>query len=186
MYDKLKNLDESRSNWKIKVRVTRMWPSISYSQDILHGFNFILIDDENHHVHAFALPEDWNKFLTVILEGRLYEISDFYAKRAQGHLRSVSSEFKIYFTDSTVVRPILIDDLQIPMHKFEFVDFNQIHKFCFSHEQYGTPDQAFDVIGVMEELQPVTSSDSKCRKNQVVRFVISDGRFLEKDIRQHD
>lgn len=117
---------------------------------ITNGIQLYFITIQNHHIHAFALPEDWNRFLTIILEGRLYEISDFYAKKTQGHLRPVSSALKIYFTDSTVVRPILIDDLQIPMHKFEFVNFKQIHKLCSGQKQYDTPDQA---IGTFPKVQ---------------------------------
>lgn len=46
MYDKIMSLDESRSNWIIKVRYTRMWPSISLCKEKLYGFNFILIDNK--------------------------------------------------------------------------------------------------------------------------------------------
>lgn len=49
MFDHLSSLDTSRTNWKIKVRVTRMWPSVasqSGGKDALKGYNLILLDDD--------------------------------------------------------------------------------------------------------------------------------------------
>lgn len=49
MFDQLSSLDTSRTNWKIKVRVTRMWASVasqSGGKDALKGYNLILLDDD--------------------------------------------------------------------------------------------------------------------------------------------
>lgn len=42
----LENLDQSTTNWKIKVRVTRKWPSVTAKSGSLKGFNLILLDDD--------------------------------------------------------------------------------------------------------------------------------------------
>ena len=48
-YDQLSELDTTRSTWNIKVRVTRMWPSISIQaaqgRENLKAYNIILLDD---------------------------------------------------------------------------------------------------------------------------------------------
>lgn len=49
MYDQLCNLDTSKTTWRIKVRLTRMWPSVSSTSDAnngLKGYNLILLDDD--------------------------------------------------------------------------------------------------------------------------------------------
>ena len=49
MFDQVSSLDTSRTNWKIKVRVTRMWPSVSSKSETnnsLKGYNLILLDDD--------------------------------------------------------------------------------------------------------------------------------------------
>lgn len=45
MSDKLEVLDQSRRDWRIRVRVTRMWPCIAKNGDLV-GFNFIFLDAE--------------------------------------------------------------------------------------------------------------------------------------------
>lgn len=46
VFDRLENLDQSTTNWKIKVRVTRMWASVTAETGSLKGFNLILLDDD--------------------------------------------------------------------------------------------------------------------------------------------
>lgn len=49
MFDQLTSLNTSRTSWRIKVRVTRMWPSLSSGSsgsDALKGYNLILLDDD--------------------------------------------------------------------------------------------------------------------------------------------
>lgn len=49
MYDQLSSLDTSKTSWRIKVRVTRMWASVSAGsegKEGLKGINLILLDDD--------------------------------------------------------------------------------------------------------------------------------------------
>ena len=71
--------------------------------------------------YAFAMNEDWKPFTTIILEGRVYEILEFYIAKASRKLRTVSSKYCIYFKKNTTVKEVNEDSLQIPLHKFEFV-----------------------------------------------------------------
>lgn len=53
MYHQLATLDTSRTTWKIKVHVTRMWPSSSKGSkgsDYLKGYNLILLDDNVRYI----------------------------------------------------------------------------------------------------------------------------------------
>ncbi|KAK1382047.1 hypothetical protein POM88_019782 [Heracleum sosnowskyi] len=87
-YDQLSELDTSRSTWNIKVRVTRMSPSISIQatqgRENLKGYNLILLDDNNSHVQTFIYADQWNSMSGNIDEGSIYVISNFYTKEATG------------------------------------------------------------------------------------------------------
>lgn len=64
MFDQLSSLDTSHSNWRIKVRVTRMWPSASAGsegKDGFKGFNLILLDDDvSSHIIQFSYRISFN------------------------------------------------------------------------------------------------------------------------------
>lgn len=49
-FDQISDLDTTRTTWKVKARVSRMWPSISNQaaegRDSLKGYNLILLDDD--------------------------------------------------------------------------------------------------------------------------------------------
>ncbi|XP_074374699.1 uncharacterized protein LOC141715116 [Apium graveolens] len=59
MFELILSPDKSRSYWKIKERVTRMWPTLSSESGIRKGWNLILLDDDNTHIHAFAFADTW-------------------------------------------------------------------------------------------------------------------------------
>lgn len=48
-FDRINSLDKSRTDWRIKVRVSRMWPTISSENGTTKGQNLILLDDDVSH-----------------------------------------------------------------------------------------------------------------------------------------
>ncbi|XP_074358786.1 uncharacterized protein LOC141698074 [Apium graveolens] len=59
MFEHILSLDKTRSDWKIKARVTRMWPIVSSKSGITKAWNLILLDDDNTHIYAFASANTW-------------------------------------------------------------------------------------------------------------------------------
>ena len=49
--------------------------------------------------------------------------------------RPVGNDFKIMFTLKTSIKEIKETDIDIPHHKFEFVDYNKIHERVNKHVQ---------------------------------------------------
>ncbi|XP_074336450.1 replication protein A 70 kDa DNA-binding subunit B-like [Apium graveolens] len=80
VFNLIEDLDQSTTNWTIKVRVTRMWTSVSFENGSVKGYNVILLDDDNNHVHAFAYPNIWNGFKTPVIEGGVYIFNQFSVK----------------------------------------------------------------------------------------------------------
>lgn len=56
MFDTLESIDNTRTDWKIRVRITRMWPSNGNNGNLL-GFNLILLDVE---VYFFSMSMTQN------------------------------------------------------------------------------------------------------------------------------
>ncbi|KAL1802631.1 hypothetical protein ACET3Z_031278 [Daucus carota] len=56
MFDHLEDLEKSRTDWKIKVRVTRLWPTSNAESGVVKGFNLILLDDD---VNVIGMIEEW-------------------------------------------------------------------------------------------------------------------------------
>ena len=74
MFNQLSDLDCSKTTWRVKARVTRMWPSVSNTttgNDGLRGYNLILLDDN---VSMFVLQhETLAPFLLVFSDNILLQ-----------------------------------------------------------------------------------------------------------------
>lgn len=45
-YDRLSVLAHNKTNWRIKIRLTRMWPGFDRVSGQFRGYNMILVDDD--------------------------------------------------------------------------------------------------------------------------------------------
>ncbi|KAL8156011.1 hypothetical protein AgCh_001177 [Apium graveolens] len=134
-------LTSYRTTWKIKARVTRMWPSVSIVDngiETMKGYNLILLDDDDCHVHVFVYADNRKYHADKIVEGGVFVFSNFYTKEALGSLRPVSSKFCINFSPSTNVERVE-DDFMIAMHKFEFVDLSDLFAVVNAYEKTVLP-----------------------------------------------
>ncbi|XP_074327802.1 uncharacterized protein LOC141665716 [Apium graveolens] len=130
MCDEISTLDTTRTSWKIKVRVTRMWPSnasaTEMQRETLKGYNLIFLDEDNCHVHVFVYADQWKAIKDKVEDGALYVITNFHTKEAKENLKPVSTKILINFSHSTTVERVLEDDFVIPRHKFKFVDLGDL------------------------------------------------------------
>ncbi|KAK1356338.1 hypothetical protein POM88_049594 [Heracleum sosnowskyi] len=119
MFNPLASLHTNRTDWRVKVRVTRLRPN--NVGDVQQGFNLILLDNVDYHIHETVRPKTWVVLEGNIVEGGIYEIFNFHTNHANGNLRPVSSLISVRFSEQTIVQRILGDDWSIPINKFEFV-----------------------------------------------------------------
>ncbi|XP_074342551.1 uncharacterized protein LOC141680148 [Apium graveolens] len=182
MFDQISSLDLSRTTWKIKARVTRMWTSVpnsSTASDAIKGYNLILLDDSDFHVHAYVYPDYWNMHSDKIVEGGVYMFSNFYTKKALGTLKPVSSKLIINFSPTTTVDPV-DDDVMISTHKFEFVDLSELFVVAQANGSAEFPEFSTDVIGVLESYEELSKIGTKFGQREIVHFRITDGRDSSK------
>ncbi|XP_074324030.1 uncharacterized protein LOC141660953 [Apium graveolens] len=125
MFEHILSLDKSRSNWKIKARVTRMWPTVSSESQITKGWNLSHFYYDNTHIHAFAFTDTWKLIGKNVVEGAVYIIETCTVRDASGNLKPVSTDTSIRFTNATTFQPCT-DYVMIPKYKFEFMDLGDL------------------------------------------------------------
>ncbi|XP_074360153.1 uncharacterized protein LOC141700251, partial [Apium graveolens] len=159
-----------------------MWHSIpnsASSSDAIKGYNLILLDDNDSHIHAYIYPDHWKNHAHKIVEGGAYILSNFYTKQALGTLKPVSSRFIINFSHLTTVDPV-DDDIMISNYKFEFVDLSDLFVVAQANGDAEFPEYATDVMGVVEGYENLSKIDTKFRERDILHFRISDGRNSSK------
>lgn len=150
-HDHIDSIDATKENWTLKVRVTRMWPSInaeghivlhnmiildSRVQMIIYLFfmffcvtvydTWTLINLQDTHIHVVVNADLWNQINPHVFEGGLYLISRFRVLDSGGLLRPVRNINYISFIQSTTMNQIFHDDLAIPLHKFEITPLSNL------------------------------------------------------------
>ncbi|XP_074374445.1 uncharacterized protein LOC141714848 [Apium graveolens] len=155
VFNLIEDLDQSTTNWKIKARVTRMWTNVSFENGSVKGYNVILLDDDNNHVHAFAYPNIWNGFKTPAIKEAFI--------------------FSQYTTVTTVE-----DDGMIPAYIFEFLDLGDLFAEASKYQPQQQPEFAISIIGVIEDFEPLTKLDTKFGMRDIVKFRICDSSNQHK------
>lgn len=142
--------------------------------------------------------EIWNHFAGLINPCSVYRISNIRVSASTGVYRPVPSANCISFLPTTVVQLEPNVNFFIPMHKFELVPLRELSQrdeyrtideipvystsnafYCFIHTIQTVCDLLTylmtDVIGVIEDLEPIQNFDTIYGPNPVVRFTIFDG-----------
>uniref|UniRef100_A0A175YHT4 Replication protein A 70 kDa DNA-binding subunit B/D first OB fold domain-containing protein n=1 Tax=Daucus carota subsp. sativus TaxID=79200 RepID=A0A175YHT4_DAUCS len=175
LFDHIQNLDKSRSNWRIKARLTRFWTTFSPKTSTIKGYNLILLDDDNSHVHAYVYPDNWRAIDKEVVEGNIYVIQNFQVRDTIGKLKPISSRLCIRLLSSTYIEPVE-DDAMIPRHKFEFMDMGDLLDECNRLTENQNPEFAYDVIGVVEHFKRVKRVQTKYGERDQACFTFSDGK----------
>ncbi|WOH11273.1 hypothetical protein DCAR_0830754 [Daucus carota subsp. sativus] len=155
-------LNNSTLEWRITVRVTRVWPRISELTEVVRGYNYILLDRHNHCIHARVNNDIWQSLDCLIVEGGLYEISTFALTNSSAFLRPVSSTRSIRFLNVTTVQPYMDTNLSFPEHGFEFVSVDEVQH----------------VIGVVENPGQVSMIRTINGDRHVHKFRVTDGHMF--------
>ncbi|XP_074342910.1 replication protein A 70 kDa DNA-binding subunit A-like [Apium graveolens] len=174
MHSHLSALNETRNDWFLRVRVTRIWNNTT-SSGILIRYNMILLDCENNYMHAVVALELWNLFAGIITPGTIYCIRNMNVSPATGLFRPVHSKDMIHFTASTTVVLDLNNDLFIPRHKFHITPLNELRDSFYFYGPENQPVYSTDVVGVVENLEAMRTVQTRHGSRDLMRFNISDG-----------
>ncbi|CAD6207225.1 unnamed protein product [Miscanthus lutarioriparius] len=153
-YTLVSQINPTRHNWTIKVRVARMWKLSSTPKwKGVTAMELVLVDEEGVGITACIGHKDLSKFADSLVEGRSYMIKKFQVSRQARKYSAVPNPQTIYFTPWTVVEEIPTElATQLPLYVFNFVDFEELtHRRRNGHG-------LVDVIGQLTVIHPVVRS----------------------------
>ncbi|XP_074290962.1 replication protein A 70 kDa DNA-binding subunit D-like [Silene latifolia] len=121
-----KELNSKKSDWKLKVRISRLWDVESPKK---RGFiiftDMVLIDEEGAYVHASLRGEAAPKLRQKLVEGKIYIMKNFEVVPNKDEYRVVSdSKIMLNFQFDTFVKMVNEGENIIPKHRFDFMPFD--------------------------------------------------------------
>ncbi|XP_074363580.1 uncharacterized protein LOC141704170 [Apium graveolens] len=179
MKNNLASVDSTRTDWRVRVRITRMWPSFSHIQQF-RGVNLILLDSEDCHVFAFVNRVTWHDVSNIILEGNTFDIHNFIVMEPAGLLRPVSSDKIIIFAHDTIVHPVPFEVKTIPRHKFERKTIPEISELAISLSEHVHPVYAINIGGMAQNIEPVKEVYTRFGEKKFLRFELFDDSNVVK------
>ncbi|XBH87220.1 hypothetical protein VPH35_074722 [Triticum aestivum] len=126
----LSQLEYGMDKCKVRVRISRLWESFNPKDDTLFGLDCLLIDDQGKTMQARVEPGDIEWFEDLLVEGKVYVLSDFHVDSQRDYYMSCSNEWTMYIRRQTVVTEMEGDIDSIPLHSFEFVKFKDLRYRC--------------------------------------------------------
>ncbi|KAK4277960.1 hypothetical protein QN277_015873 [Acacia crassicarpa] len=126
VFDAVRTLTPKRHNWRICVRIARMW-NMTARQG--HGdtssLELVLQDVHGDRVHASVRSVFVHRHDKHLEEGTVVDVSNFAVAPATGSYRPTEHLYRVNFQFGTVVRPRK-DDQSIPRYGFGFKTFSDI------------------------------------------------------------
>ncbi|XP_074291085.1 uncharacterized protein LOC141617845 [Silene latifolia] len=154
-YSLIRELNSNSSEWKIKVRVSRLWDVESKSKK---GFkictDMVLIDEEGGYIHS-TIPGG-TKLRQKLVEGNIYIIKYFDITDNKDQYRVVSDTIQ---EDGDI----------IPRHRFDFVAFHDLDR---RRENFSVLS---DVVGAFVDNfstpeEPKIEIQDKCGQKVIVKL----------------
>ena len=85
-----------------------------------------VFDLQNNAIHSTIHKNISKKLKPFLKEGQLYALSNFEVGTCNEFCRLIQNEHKIIFLPTTNIQELIETKVNIPHHKFEFVDYNTI------------------------------------------------------------
>ncbi|KAL2934661.1 Replication factor A protein 1, partial [Bienertia sinuspersici] len=118
-------------NWKIKVRIIRLWEVPNYNNpNVVDSIELALVDEKRSRIQASIrktiMQRSHNCFSNTVKEGSCRIIAKFGLISNIGKHRATNHSYKLNFFFKTVVKEC--EDVQIPLHGLNYTSFAQILK----------------------------------------------------------
>ncbi|KAF7828021.1 replication protein A 70 kDa DNA-binding subunit D-like [Senna tora] len=167
-FDAVNDINRSRSNWTIKIRITRLWESPPYPKTCPDNtIDMVLCDKDGSKIAASVKSVFANKFKNNLKEGAVYIMSGFNVVASSSTFRATRHSYKLNFQYQTRIARA-DDDGSIHQFRFEFVPAVKIIS--------GELDQNIlvDVIGRVFNMSEVHESSSSDPNSMRVTIYIED------------
>ncbi|WJX38029.1 DNA helicase [Trifolium repens] len=148
----LLQIDNTKSDWFIKVRVVRIWNVRSIiDQNKINEIQLIFIDQEGSKIQGTVPAHSIDRLGSLFYEGGVYLMGNFQVKRNVGKCMIAMNQFKLVFITNTVVIPS--QSLVIPHYSLLIFSSQKIRNYenGLSH--------LIDVIGVVTDIKAKQSQE---------------------------
>ncbi|KAL1822131.1 hypothetical protein ACET3Z_008909 [Daucus carota] len=110
----LPDLRGDEEDWVIRVRVCRMWESISTKDGSLLSMDMILADEKENLMHAALRKHLVPRFKHRLTEGHVYELRNVKVSTNTYPYRPLASSSRLLFLATTEVKPLGEEGAAIP------------------------------------------------------------------------
>ncbi|XP_038678381.1 replication protein A 70 kDa DNA-binding subunit B-like [Tripterygium wilfordii] len=119
----LNKLEMGQRGYTVVARVARMWDSTNPSQqDQLMSVDLLFVDEQGTTIQGSIRKEDANRMKELFVEGKIYQISNFFVGAARKSFRISKHDQIIRIGTWTIVSEMSDTEKNIPMNCFNFVD----------------------------------------------------------------
>lgn len=171
-YDTLNILNDSTTDWTIRVRAQSIWKGITRKTGDFRGYNIIFFDDSKERIHAFISSQICPRVEKELMEGQIYIVKNFTVKKYIGDEtnRAIRNEKHIFFTSETKLTKDLDPGLMIPDYSFDFYNLEDMRGM--------KDDNRFltDVVAVILDVQPKAQYTKESGEKSHVQFTITNGK----------
>ncbi|KAJ1380259.1 hypothetical protein SESBI_46154 [Sesbania bispinosa] len=127
LYHSIKSLCGMRQNWRLRVKLVRVWNMTSVAKpNDPYARQMVFIDEEGGRIEATVPKQHMNKFAHALVEGQMYMITNFGLLKNSGKFRAAVHEFKVIFNATTVLSPC--QHFSIPSSRFALMKTDEIKR----------------------------------------------------------
>ncbi|XP_061352365.1 replication protein A 70 kDa DNA-binding subunit B-like [Gastrolobium bilobum] len=124
--DVIRDLTPSKEQWRIKVRVIRLWRQPNFHRpEMGENVEMVLIDDHGGKIQATVRGS--LRIRDQLAEGGMYVIRNFGVGLNNDKFKPTQHEYRLTFNLRTVVTPIV--DAILPINGFSFMEFEDIESY---------------------------------------------------------
>uniref|UniRef100_A0A165A0B4 Uncharacterized protein n=1 Tax=Daucus carota subsp. sativus TaxID=79200 RepID=A0A165A0B4_DAUCS len=157
-YTAVEKLKPGVDQYKIKVRVIRLWRGATKSGEEFKSFNVIVIDQK--------------EFQFIRFVGRVYSIKNFDVQiyKQTEKFRVLRNATQLVFNQDTICQQLADDGVTIPANAFDFYDHSQLEELSKQTTYLA------DVVGIIKDYDNIRDLTNRHGQSQrQAKFYITDG-----------
>ncbi|KAF9625774.1 hypothetical protein IFM89_026914 [Coptis chinensis] len=169
-YKRIKEINDTNGNYRIKVRVSRIWEATDFNTDKIKSLDMVLIDEHGDQIHAKIPISFVLKYKPQLKEMQIYYMEEFSTFKIYEKVtyRPVNHDFIIMFNWNTILKPSKEVDVQFPKQLFNFTNFSEV-------SSRKDNIHLTDVIGIVKTwTQPIEKLKKNKNKTTMMKIYLID------------
>ncbi|CAH9123139.1 unnamed protein product [Cuscuta epithymum] len=167
MFNRIQELNTSKTNWALRVRLVRFYPVPVYTnKNVINTMECVFHDQEGNRVHATIRRERLGAFKERIKEGNVYILRNFVVTPNSMKYRTTNCAFNIIFNHRTT---LVDNNVEFPRMMFNFKPFLDL--------QYANQvdlTEMFDIIGSVRSIHFPRPRERDGATQKLVELVLED------------